>query len=73
MSNSKKTPRSLLNILQKLNPDATPAQIKELLSDEFQKDPERLGPLMLKDLWADFERETGYRGGPQSAPEQFIA
>jgi hypothetical protein len=73
MSKSKKTTLELLKILQKLNPDATPAQLKELLSDEMQKDRERFARLMFDDLFAQFERETGYRGGSQNALEQFAA
>jgi hypothetical protein len=71
MGKSKKTPSRLLNMLQKLNPAATPLQLKELLSVEMQKDPDHFMRLMFDDLFADFEHETGYRG--PAAQEQFNA
>jgi hypothetical protein len=71
MGKSKKTPSRLLNMLQKLNPAATPLQLKELLSVEMQKDPDHFMRLMFDDLFADFEHETGYRG--PAALEQFNA
>lgn len=62
MSKSKKTPLQLLDMLQKLNPDASPAELKELMSDKIKKDREHFMQSMFDDLFADFERETGCRG-----------
>jgi hypothetical protein len=61
-SKSKKTPRGLLNTLRKLNPDATPAELSKLMHGEVLKDPKHFIPLILQDLFADFQRETNYRG-----------
>jgi hypothetical protein len=73
MDKPEKMPQELLNILQKLNPDASPAELKGLLSDQMQKDPEGFARRMFDDLFAQFERDTGYRGGAQNGLEQFTA
>jgi hypothetical protein len=73
MSKPKRTPLELLNALQKLNPDASAAELKELLYDQMQKEPEAFARLMLDDLFAQFERETGYRGDARDGLEQFAA
>jgi hypothetical protein len=68
-----KTPRKLLNELQKLNPHASPTEIKDLLFGEMLKDPEYFEAMMFDDLFADFKRETGYRGSSQDGLDQFMA
>jgi hypothetical protein len=73
MRKSKKLPLELLKVLERLNPGATPAQLKGILSDEMQKDPEYFSRRMFDDLFAQFEQETGFRGGREDALQQFEA
>ncbi|MBR0795657.1 hypothetical protein JQ615_09685 [Bradyrhizobium jicamae] len=67
-----KTPQDILSSLRKANPNASAAELKELIFGEFQKSPQ-LAKSMFDELFDLFLRETGFRGDPQNGLMEFEA
>ncbi|MGY4155595.1 hypothetical protein ACVINW_001437 [Bradyrhizobium sp. USDA 4461] len=55
------SPHDLLKKLQELHPNASPAELKELMLDEMQRSPETLGKALFDDVFDAFVNETGHR------------
>jgi hypothetical protein len=73
MGSSKLLPEQVLKKIQQANPNATAAEIQELMRDEFHRSPELWGRSAFEELFKQFITETGYRGSGQDASEKFLA
>ncbi|MBH5385250.1 hypothetical protein [Bradyrhizobium diversitatis] len=66
---SKQSPHDLLKRLRELNPNASAAELKELMWDELQRSPEALREAVFDDVWDSFVKETGHR--PRNVDDTF--
>jgi hypothetical protein len=58
---STQSPHDLLKQLQELNPNASAAELKELMWDELQRSPESLRKAVFDSEFDAFVKETGHR------------
>ena len=66
---SNQSPHDLLKRLQELNPNASAAELKELMWDELQRSPEALRKAVFDDAFDAFVKETGHR--PRNVEDTF--
>lgn len=62
---AKKSPHDLLNRLRELNPNASPADLRQLFEDEIERSPEAVKEALKRAVFDDvfdaFTKETGHR------------